>query len=422
MTCPRSVMSGWMRNVVAVGCVVVATTGMPSDCFADEADQSKSRIHTTDGKETPGDSISLTADSIKLRSGESEQSFAFADVIRVQLGEPKPTWNSRWIVVLENGDHVVLDTRKVQVSIDEVALSGLSACMQSSDSPKVKVPLETVHGIVLQVPEMPIRRFQMLRQMKADKVKNDVFETPTGDRVIGEFQELQDKAFQLETDTGVTKLASDAVRWMRFNPDLVSFPEAPRRFWLVRLSDGSRITAASIKSQPAGKLVLSTVFGAEIEVSPKNVVSLQPVGFGPTFLSDLDPAAYEFTPFLTGSWKLGRDRSVSGIPLMVNGREFDKGIGLHSKSSVTYPLNGQYSRLLGQVALNDFANGNVVCRVVLDGAVAWKSGPLTSASRNAKLGAIDLTDRKSLTIEVDFGARGDVQDHVDLVDAVLVPR
>lgn len=410
-----------MQRAFAMGFVLMAAC-VSSNCFADEPAPPKVLIHQTDGEEVSGDSLSLTPTAIKLQSGDDTQSIAVSDVIRVQLREPKPTWNARWIVVLANGDQVVLDTRSAAVAIDEVVLSGKSACLSSPKAPRVEIPLESIQGIVLQVPEIPIRRFQLLKQMKAESVKNDLFVTPTDDRVIGEFQELAKKAFKLETETGVTTLATDAVRWMRFNPELVSFPEAPDRLWLVRLSDGSRITAVSIATPAAGKLLLSAVFGVQVEVPLKKVSSLQPVGFGPRFLSDLEPTQYEFTPFLTGDWKLGRDHSVSGIPLMVGGREFDKGIGLHSKSKVTYQLEAKYSRLLGRIALNDFADGNARCHFVLDGKVVWKSGSLTRSSEAKKLGVIDLTGGKQLTIEVGFGARGDVQDHVDLVDVVLVPR
>ena len=54
------------------------------------------------------------------------------------------------------------------------------------------------------------------------------------------------------------------------------------------------------------------------------------------YLSDLKPTAYDFTPYLRVRWPLVLDGSVDGRDLHLAGGVFDKGLGMHTASRVTY--------------------------------------------------------------------------------------
>jgi hypothetical protein len=133
-----------------------------------------------------------------------------------------------------------------------------------------------------------------------------------------------------------------------------------------------------------------------------------------------------------------RDRAVDGRPLRSGGREFFKGLGMHSRSSVTFDLAGKYRSFITNVGLDDTTSGTgtVTCAIELDGRRAFEVASLsrttspslaTSQSRASKSAngsllspTIDLSGVQRLTLIVDFGELGDVQDRVNWSDAVLL--
>jgi hypothetical protein len=96
---------------------------------------------------------------------------------------------------------------------------------------------------------------------------------------------------------------------------------------------------------------------------------------------------------------------------------------MHSRSRATYALDGKYRRFEAHVGLDDATgrDGSVRVKVYADGKalelgkdedVTAKTGPLAV---NVRIDGV-----KELTLEVDFGRRGDVQGHVDWADARLL--
>ncbi len=379
------------------------------------------RLTTTRGT-VSGEVVGLDQSGVTVQSGTVKEVVSWAEIIRVQLREPQPTYQSPWIVVFPNGDRMFLSRGRHPVRIDDVALTGRSPSLAPEDGDDVVAPLETIQGLILQPSEIPERRFATFKSIRFATEEGDLFVTQSGDRVTGEYIELARHAFHVETKSGVAKLATAAIRWMRFNPELVSFPKVEGRRWLVRLVDGSRITATGLDWEAPTKVTVVASFGPKLKVAVADVASIQPLGFGLVYLSDLEPADYTFQPFLSKNWKLARDLSVAGTPLSVGGREFDKGIGLHSQVRVTYDLDGQFSRLTGTVGINQLAkHGQAVLRVKLDGEPKWESRLLTANSAPQQFPDITIGQARKLAIEVSFGPGGDIQDHVDIVDAALVP-
>ena len=61
-----------------------------------------------------------------------------------------------------------------------------------------------------------------------------------------------------------------------------------------------------------------------------DIVALQSLGGQFVYLSDLERADYRHVPYLSIEWPPARDRNVLGGPLMVDGKRYLKGIGMHS--------------------------------------------------------------------------------------------
>src|SRR5207249_4931649 len=116
---------------------------------------------------------------------------------------------------------------------------------------------------------------------------------------------------------------------------------------------------------------------------------------------------------------------VSGRPLRLGGETFDKGLGMHAPSSVTYALDGKYRWFEATVGVDARAGkiGRARVSVLLDGkeqpACAQKE---VRAARPVHPLRIDLGQARTLTLRVDVGEFSDAQAHVDWANARLIRR
>ena len=157
-----------------------------------------------------------------------------------------------------------------------------------------------------------------------------------------------------------------------------------------------------------GKSLKLTASGQTFAAAPRDLVFLQPLGGRVTYLSDLAPAEYRQTPFLSHvgqvanlshdwTWPYGADRSVTGGLLRSGGRLFLKGLGVHSAARLVYlisplPFAGEGQgvrarRFAALVGIDDSTagGGSVVFRVLVDGQERFAS-PTIRGSDSAHAG------------------------------------
>lgn len=193
---------------------------------------------------------------------------------------------------------------------------------------------------------------------------------------------------------------------------------------LIGLRDGSRLVATELVDHQSGFQVRLAA-GPHIEGRDRrDIVSLQAIGGCAVYLSDRQPAVYRHVPYLEIPWPFQADRNVRGGPLRVGGRPFEKGLGLHSASRLTYDLGGDAVRFKAQVAVDDAARdrGSVVFRVYLSRGGQWHeafASPPVRGGQGPQEVAVDLGDAEQISLVVDFGQHGDERDDADWLDARL---
>ena len=176
-------------------------------------------------------------------------------------------------------------------------------------------------------------------------------------------------------------------------------------------------------SRASKNLVGTTLFGDAVEIARSEIVAVDVRGGAAVYLSDLQPQKYEHTPFVGTSWPLVRDASVTGRPLCLGESTFDKGLGMHAESRVSYALAGKYRWFEARVGLDpqEGQGGRVRLRVLVDGVerdLGWNKD-LTMADGPLSL-RVDVGQAREIVLEVLFGTRGDVQAHVNWADARLI--
>jgi alpha-galactosidase len=160
-------------------------------------------------------------------------------------------------------------------------------------------------------------------------------------------------------------------------------------------------------------------------VLPHDAVLLKVVGSelsapsGMRYLSDLPwvYAANSVGPVerdLSNNERAARD----GTPLSIAGHQYEKGLGVHAASLVTFRLGGACSSFSADVGVDDEASAqaSVTFQVWADGSKLFDSGVVKGGSVAKPLN-VDVTGKTELSLFVDNGGDDRHQDHVDWANA-----
>ncbi|MDB5387134.1 MAG: hypothetical protein JWM11_2780 [Planctomycetaceae bacterium] len=319
-------------------------------------------------------------------------------------------------LLLANGDRLGI----LPNGIDEEALRG--SWNQFPAWPEVKVPLETLRGAVLLPQRGLLERSRILARLRDQKQTQDVLYLANGDRLAGQLEGLKKKFFQLKTAAGKTMLGVDAVQAFGMNPELTSFPTVKEPQTLAILEDGSQLAIGALKLVGGTELHCRAAFGADLIIPLEKVISLQFLGGRVVYLSDLEPSEFLSTPYLTRVWPLRRNQNAIGGPLRLGDREYSRGLGVHGQSLVTYDLKGEFATFQATVGIDAAAEGrgSVVFRVLADGKPIFTSDIVRGKTAPVPIGPLSMQSIKRLTLSVDFADEGDLLDHADWCDAVLI--
>ena len=288
--------------------------------------------------------------------------------------------------------------------------------------PRLKIPLEQVQAIAFQLPEDAPTRHRLVAVLMEFREKRDAVIFKNGDRLGGRLVRLTADSLSFEGPVGELAILRNKIRALAFNSELISTPKKTGRRVLLELSDGSRLTTRRVILAEQGLLEIETLFRARLRLPMSAVVSMRFLGGRAVYLSDLKAAEFQFTPYLETRWPLRLDRNVSGGPLRLNGREYAKGLGMHSRSVVSYDLAGEFREFRATVGIDDSVGekGSVRFAVEVDGERVFTSSLMTGASKPSALAPLNVSGKNRLTLIVEFGELGDILDHANWCDPVLI--
>lgn len=330
------------------------------------------------------------------------------------LNRPVTPPNHLSQVILVNGD-------RLSLSIDgwnEEALSGTSLV---SGKESIRIPLEYVRGLILR-PTQDLHAYARELDRVARHIPGDDLVTlANGDQVRGQIIRLENENFLFEREGMNVSLPKAQVSTLILNPQLsIAPPDPGQAAAYVTLVDGSRLTLNDWHK--TGDELTGSLLGIiPVTVPLAEISGIRPRNTDVQMLSDLTPEAFQFTPFLPADATLNYDGNSLGGPLLVRNRLIPKGIGLHSRSETTYPLNGNFNGFLTTLAIDDAAGnqGSAEVTIFVDGMPRYKSPLLRGGEPSVQTPVIDLSRAAKLTIMVDFGEEADVLDLVDLCDPIL---
>jgi hypothetical protein len=156
------------------------------------------------------------------------------------------------------------------------------------------------------------------------------------------------------------------------------------------------------------RLLATTTWGQQLSL-PRTGAELRVVNGRVVQLTSIEPAAVRHTPYLGTPFPW---QSQSPTGWTIRGRTFSDGILMHSKTELTYALDGRYERLRAVLGMQQPEGqlGQAIVQVLLDGkpAVKWD----ISGGDGPRIVDLLLNGARQMTLSVDYGAGQDVGDRV----------
>ncbi len=276
------------------------------------------------------------------------------------------------------------------------------------------VPLARVIGIYMGLPEHKESPESFARRLRARGSEDlllatskdgevvaisGIAERTDGDKLLFQFQDKA-RSLPLRQAEGLVLAA---------RPE----PESARGLWPTFSLAGGLVVSGVWKEFGAETWKIETAWGQILNLPAAEVRGVRFRGGQMTYLSDLEPSKVEETPFFgrRSSWR--KNVNLAGGPLKMNGQTYQRGLAVHSQSSLTYDLGGQYATFEALVGFDESANGRgrVDCRVFADDKELYANPDLRAGSPPVKL-ALSVAKAQRLRLVVGFGADQDTGDRV----------
>ena len=133
------------------------------------------------------------------------------------------------------------------------------------------------------------------------------------------------------------------------------------------------------------------------------------------YIDELDLSVTE-----SGWEKTQARKAVGGNPISINGRKFERGVGIHTPGTIVLSVPSVPFQFSAWVGIDDEIGnrGHAEFLVYADGTLVWRSG-FMKGGEDAKRCEISLENVKRLVLLVDDGPEGYECDHTDWADAKI---
>jgi hypothetical protein len=248
-----------------------------------------------------------------------------------------------------------------------------------------------------------------------DPLTEDVATLANGDVVRGVVSSVDSKTLTMTAGDNGVPIALANLAIVRFAATTPGAAAGASPF-AITLADGSVAFASAITVAADGWAVR---WGdSRVTLPADKVVRVDHLAGPVRWLSTLSPQV-NYTPYLGEAYPPKMDATVAGDPIAFAGRTYDRGIGMHARTSMTFALDGAYATFRTRYATDpSLSLTDAVVRVRVDDRVIHEQ-----RVRSGMLSAVveaDLAGAKTLTLQVDFGQGLHTHDRVNWIEPVLL--
>lgn len=379
-------------------------------------------VQSIGGSSVIGTLESLTRENLVINTADGPQTLSTKDILRVTptMQAPAPTTAvSAWVELVDG--------------------SVLAAALYETTSGQARVKL--IGGGEIELPTDAISHVRFGQQdgalsgqweeILADKAASDLIVVQKDnalDFVEGVLGDVTPETVAFDLDGEMLSVKRSKLA------GLVYF-HAPRGDSAPPLCDvvdvgGSRLKAESI-SVIDDQLTVATTAGVTFRRPWSQLARIDLSGDGEVYLSEMDwdPADSKWTPYLAlpgqseatrAFFAPRRNRGFDSSELHLGGKKYAKGLGLYSRTRLSFRLSGKFHRLAAVVGIDDDVGerGNVHLVIQGDGKTLFDTS--VSGGEDPVPLDLDINGVRRLSILVDYGEDLDVADHLYLCEARLL--
>lgn len=190
-------------------------------------------------------------------------------------------------------------------------------------------------------------------------------------------------------------------------------------YQVFHLASGDTL-AANWLTQGETSYQVKTAWDSEIELTHQSVVEITGKNTKMVNLSELTPFAIEQVPYFDRLMPWVKDQSWNNRPLRLNGKNYHRGLAMHSRCVLTYDLGGEFSSFRALLGIDEEAGdrGRVNCKVSVDDQAAFSKIDLKAGEKPVPV-EVSVKNARQLRLEVDFGEEEDVGDRAIWANARL---
>ncbi len=367
-------------------------------------------VTSLSGASASGSLQSLNKTVAKIKAGQTEKDLPLSNILNMRFPKNRPQRSLELPLTVRLTDGSLFPTQSLQSNERQVKVSG-------DQTGELILPARNVASIRFGALNSNIRdSWEKLLNGENTKdllvvQKENVLDYIDG--VVGSITEEKIQFFTGEDEVSVNRSRVFGVIYSR--------PPSPEvsPYCAIRLTDAGVLNASAI-TFTGTEFTATLLGGTRARFTPQSIANLDFSQGKVRYLSDLEPRNIEYTPFFDTVWKYRKDRHRDGGPLRVGGKEYTRGLYIHSKTLLQYRLKGDYRNFRAIMGIDESVPGIgfVYVEIKGDGRILY-SGNVRSSDSPVELN-LDVDGVREFEVLVDFGDNLEICDHLDLCEARFI--
>ena len=374
-------------------------------------------LYTVDGREVAGTLVALNRTNAIMQSQAGRENVSAADIAAIRF---RPAVDD---LMANKGCSVLLAADGSAVAVRDVTVSNGQLRATSDSFGNLAIPMESITCLLRpNQTETPRDLLREKERMNLKPRRNDILVVRAQ---AGKYIAVDAVVDRMDTQQ-VVVIYDRAESAMPAETMAILIPAAPDKLpeqgkplGQIVGADGSRLFVSAVEATSDRVTVVNPLFGNMTLAKPA-LAELKFQGEKVQYLSDLQPREVKETPYFDDSFPWQKDKSVSGAPLQLDGKTYEKGLGLHADCRMSFDLGGKFRRFTALAGIDDnVQSGQAVLTILADGRAVADRIPLARNKPPAQL-ELDVKGARELVVLVGFaeGSMGDGA-RVNICDPIL---
>lgn len=368
-------------------------------------------IQTIDVKKSIGKLIYLsTSDGATILVNDKEESISVINLVSITTSvKPLANTQKETVITLSGGD--VLNGQLLQGDPKNIKI-------ETRDLGTITIPINVVARVDTAQAFSPAYRESAQWLSHNQRSGEDQILLTNGDVLKCFITAIDSQAISVEGEMGVSQIPLHVVVSARFSFLTPNKPEQVN--FIATLQSSGRITLSDLEWSER-KMKAKIFQGSMVSIDPKFLVRIDVEGGRWKWITDDEPIHYEFTPMVSVEWPYVNNLNVLGEPLKVADQIYHHGVGVHSRSKLTYNLRGKYQDFVTSFGMDDHSGifADVSIKILIDGSIKYHKEHLRRGELHGPV-RLDIRNAKKIELIVDYGDNGDIQDRFNWINTALI--